>query len=304
MAEKQKKTDFSKEALQKNSNSLWYGIFDYLKIIIGASIIAADINMFLVPNELVAGGVTGLGILAHLVFHVPVGMVILGLNIPVLWLGWKYGGGSRFLIRTLIGIITLALMTDILGPYLTTPTKDPLLVILYGGVLEGIGVALVFRGRGTTGGADVIGWLANRHFDIGIGKTMLFVNGFVYALALWRLGPEPVMIAFARAFVAVKMLDTILYGFSATRAVFVISEKHEEVKDSILQHLRRGVTILQGSGGYTGAERPVLYVVVAKNEVIRLKRRIIAVDPDAFVSITPAQTIVGGFSLPGSPDRQ
>ncbi len=272
-------------------------VFDYGQILLGSVLVGVGTNLFFVPNKVVSGGVTGLAIIAHYTLKTPVGAVTLALNVPLLWLGWRYAGGSRFFLRTALSVAAIAATIDITAPLLAPPTSDRLLVICYGGLLDGFGMGLVFRGRGTTGGTDVLARLAHRALGIGIGQALLAMNVGIFGVAAFVFGAEPVMVALALAFVSARVLDLVQAGFSAARAAFVISGRCAEVRDAVLRRLGRGVTVLRGQGGFTGEERPVLYVVVAAHEVGRLKRLVAEVDPQAFVAITPAQEVLGeGFA--------
>jgi uncharacterized membrane-anchored protein YitT (DUF2179 family) len=272
-------------------------VYDYALVVIGALLVAAGTNLFLVPNRVVAGGVTGVAIMLHYVVGTPVGLVVLALNVPLLWLGYRHAGGVRFFLRTLVAVVVMAVAIDATAPLLKPPTSDRLLVICYGGLLDGLGMGLVFSGRGTTGGTDVLARLAHRHLGIGIGQALLAMNVAIFAAAGLIFGAEPVMVALALAFVSARVLDLVQAGFSAARAALVISERPDDVKRAVLDRLGRGVTVLRGEGGFTGEARPVLYVVVANYEAGRLKRLVAEVDPAAFVAITAAQEVLGeGFA--------
>jgi uncharacterized membrane-anchored protein YitT (DUF2179 family) len=272
-------------------------VFDYAQIVVGSLLVAAGTNLFFVPNNVVSGGVTGVAIIAHHLFRTPVGVVVLLANVPLLWLGWRYAGGARFFVRTAVSVTVLSLAIDLSAPFLTAPTHDRLLVICYGGLVDGLGMGLVFRGRGTTGGTDVIARLAHRHLGVGVGQALLAINVAIFAAAAFVFGAEAVMVALALAFVSARVLDLVQAGFSAARAALIISTKPDGVRKAVLETLGRGLTVLQGQGGFSGAQRPVLYVVVASHEVGRLKRLVAQVDPAAFLAITPAQEVLGeGFA--------
>ena len=270
-------------------------VIDYLQIILGSFVIAAGIDLLMVPNKIVAGGVTGISMLLHHTYGTPIGIVLGLINLPITFLGWKFGGGRHFLARTIIGVITLSVAIDLLHGIVPPPTSDRLLIIFYGGLLDGLGLALVFRGRGTTGGIDIIGRLAHRWFGIGVGQTMLVINLMVYTLAAVVFGLEPAMIALMLAFVSAKVLDTVVSGFTAARSALIITPKWQELREVIIDKLGRGVTVLDGHGGLSRRDQPVLYVVVARSETARLKHRINEVDPNAFTAILPAQEVVGGL---------
>lgn len=279
------------------SSGPWRVVADYAQIVVGSVLVGIGVNLFFVPNQVVSGGVTGVAILAHYAFGTPVGLVTLLLNLPLLAIGWRWAGGLRFLVRTGISVAILSATIDLTGPYLAAPTTDRLLVICYGGLLDGLGMGLVFRGRGTTGGTDVIARIAHRFLGLGIGQTLLILNIAIFAAAAFQFGAEAVMVALALAFVSARVLDTVQAGFAASRQAIIITHDPVGVRDAVFTHLHRGVTILEARGGYTGLPRPMLYVVVAAHEVGRLKLRVAEVDPDAFVAISSAQEVLGeGFS--------
>jgi uncharacterized membrane-anchored protein YitT (DUF2179 family) len=179
----------------------------------------------------------------------------------------------------------------------TPPTHDRFLVICYGGLLDGVGVGLVFRGRGTTGGTDILARLARRSLGLPLGESLLLMNLLIFGAAAFRFGLEAVMVALALAFVSSRVVDFIQDGFTRARAAFVVSGKPDEVRTAIFRQLGRGVTVLRGEGGFSHAPRRILFVVVSAAEVSRLKRLLAELDPDAFVTITPAKEVLGeGFT--------
>ncbi len=275
----------------------WGIAFDYLQIVFGSLLVAVGTNLFFVPNKVVSGGVTGIGIIAHYLFDLPVGMVVLALNLPLVYAGWRWAGGMRFFTRTIVAVAVLSFGIDLTAPFITAPTDNPLLVICYGGILDGFGMGLVFRARGTTGGTDVLARIAHRFLGLGIGQSLLIMNIMIFGGAAFVFGAEPVMIALALAWVSAKVLDTVQAGFAVSRQAIIISRRPDAVRAAILTNLHRGATVLYGEGGHTGEERPVLYTVVAAHEVGRLKRRVAEADPDAFVAISVAQEVFGeGFA--------
>ncbi len=274
---------------------------DYLLIITGAALVGLGTNLFFIPNQVVSGGVTGISILLHFAFGTPVGVMNLVFNIPLLIIGWKWAGGARFFVRTLIAVVVMSAVIDLTAPYLVAPTQDRLLVICYGGLLDGLGMGLVFRGRGTTGGTDVLARLAQRYFGLGIGQTLLVINLAIFAAAAFQFGAEAVMVALALAFVSARVLDTVQEGFSVSRQAMIITNKPNRVRDAIFRNLGRGVTMLEARGGFSGQPRPMIYVVVQAHEVGRLKMRVAEIDPEAFVAISKAQEVLGeGFAPPVS----
>lgn len=279
-------------------------IFDYAQVISGSVLVGLGTNWFLVPNKVVSGGVTGLAIIAHYLLDTPVGTVVFALNVPLLWLGWRYIGGMRFFVRTLVSVIVLSATIDLTAAVLTPPTQDRLLVICYGGLLDGLGMGLVFRGRGTTGGTDVLARLAHRYLGVGIGQALLAINVLIFGGAAFIFGAETVMVALALAFVSARVLDLVQSGFSVARTALIIAAQPRTVMDAVFARLGRGVTVLDALGGYSGEPRPVLMVVVAAHEVGRLKRLVAEVDRRAFVAIMPAQEVLGEGFAPHTREEQ
>jgi uncharacterized membrane-anchored protein YitT (DUF2179 family) len=281
----------------------WRFCWDYAQVVIGAVLVGLGTNLFFVPNKVVSGGVTGISILLHYQFGTPVGLMNLFFNIPLLFIGWRWAGGFRFFVRTAVAVIVMSATIDLTAAHLIPPTHDRLLVICYGGLLDGLGMGLVFRGRGTTGGTDVLARVANRFLGVGIGQTLLAINVLIFAAAAFQFGAEAVMVALALAWVSARVLDTVQAGFSVSRQAIIVTRHPAAVRDAIFHNLHRGVTMLEARGGYTGESRPMLYVVVAAHEVGRLKLRVAEADPDAFVAISSAQEVLGeGFNPPATED--
>lgn len=279
------------------SSGPWRVAFDYLQVIVGSLLVAVGTNLFFVPNKVVSGGVTGISILIHYAFGTPVGLMNLAFNLPLLYIGWRWAGGMRFFVRTAVAVVVMSAAIDLTAPYLVAPTHDRLLVICYGGLLDGLGMGLVFRGRGTTGGTDVLARVANRFLGVGIGQSLLAMNVLIFAAAAFQFGAEAVMVALALAFVSAKVLDMVQAGFAVSRQAIIVTKHPTAVRDTVFRHLNRGVTILEARGGFTGETRPMLYVVVAAHEVGRLKLRVAEADPEAFVAISSAQEVLGeGFA--------
>lgn len=272
-------------------------VFDYVRILFGCALMAVGIDTLMVPNDVVTGGLSGLAVISHHWFGTGVGLITLLLNLPLLWLAWRHLGGLRYFVRTLTGVIAFSFFIDMGSHYLPVLTEDRLLVIVYGGLLNGVGLAMVFRGRGTTGGMDIVAQLAHRIWGMDVGQAMLAGNVSVYLLAGLVFGPEPAMVALLLSWVTAKSLDAVLHGLSSTRQAMIISEKHEEITASVLGNLARGVTRLEGTGGYSGQPRPVLMVVVMRHEAQRLKQRIHEIDPHAFVVVSTPSEVQGGYPM-------
>ncbi len=274
---------------------------DYLLMTIGAVMVAASVNMFLAPNNVVIGGVTGAAMLLNTFVGTPVGLVTLLVNVPLFVVGFRRLGGLVFGLRTLYATAVMSLAIDLLAPSMRTVTADPLLYTLYGGLLDGIGVGLVFRARGTTGGIDIVAQLLERRFAFQPGQSMMAMNAAVFGGALLIYGPEKTLYAVLAAFIGSRALDYTLAAGSGARQALIITGQPEAITRALLHELGRGVTLLEGYGGYTGAGRAVLLSVVARHEISFLKEIVCAADPQAFAIIGEANEVLGEGFRPFTP---
>ena len=272
--------------------------FDYAQLTIGAALLALNIALLLVPNKIVSGGATGIATILYYVLGTQVGTMVLIINIPLFIVGVKWGGGMRFAVRTIYATVVMSVLADLFAVWLrqVPPITDPLLFVLYGGLLDGIGMGLVFRGQGTTGGTDVVARLMHHWKGIPFGTTLLGVNSIVLIGAAVVFGLEAAMYALILTFVAARVVDIVQGENNYGRAAIIISGKAADIRSSVLTVLERGVTVLEGRGGYTEAGLEVLYCVVSRGEVSILKRLVQSIDPKAFVVITEASEVLGeGF---------
>ena len=281
-----------KTRLRKARRLAW----DYLLLTGGALLLSANVNLFLTPNRVVSSGVTGLGMLSHYLWGWPIGLVTLGLNIPILIAGIKWGGGWRLLLRSVYATIIMTAGIDLLAPFLPPITGDPLIFTLFGGVLDGVGIGLVLRGEGTTGGTDIIAQLLNRLKGIGFGTTFIAVNSIILLAAAFAVGLVPVLYALIVNFVSGRVVDAVQEGSGYAQSFFVVSTRSADIQQAILDDLERGVTLMEVRGGYTEAPLSALYVVVSRSQVTHLKRLISERDPAAFVVVSEAHEVLGeGF---------
>ncbi|MDQ0285116.1 uncharacterized membrane-anchored protein YitT (DUF2179 family) [Desulfofundulus luciae] len=269
---------------------------EFLGVTLGVILTALGLDLFLVPNKIAAGGVSGLATVFHYLTGAPVGMTMLALNVPLFALG-IYRLGLKFGFRSLYGTISLSLVVDALAPHLPVPTRDPLLAGIFGGVLTGLGLGLVFRYRGTTGGTDLAAAILRTYTGANVGQLLFLVDGMVVMLAGFTFHSwELAMYALITIFVTAWLIDLVQEGISYTKAFFIISERTEEIAAVVLRELNRGATALKGRGMYTRMERDVLLVVVNRSEVTRLKDLIYRVDPQAFVILADVHEVLGeGF---------
>jgi len=270
---------------------------DYSLLILGAIVQAASMDLFLVPGQVASGGVSGLAQILNFHTHLPIGMMVLAMNMPLFVLGWRYLGGRRFFIRTIFTVALYSVLVDLgLLVIHTGPTHDPMLNALYGGVVGGLGMGMTFLGQGTGGGSDILARILARLRGIPLSQSYLFTDALVILLAGTTFGWERALYALIALYVGGVTAEVVTEGAGVVRTAIIVCDKPREVADAILREMERGVTGLHGEGMYTQKERTVLFVVISRSEVSRLKAIIHEVDPDAFVVIGQANEALGeGF---------
>jgi uncharacterized membrane-anchored protein YitT (DUF2179 family) len=274
----------------------WRIAIDIVGITAGAFITALGLDLFLIPAKITAGGLSGLSTVLHYTVGVPVGLTMLALNIP-LFLIAIYRLGARFGFRSLYGTLILSLFIDLMVPFLPVVTTDPLLSCLYGGVLVGLGLGLVFKSRGTTGGTDLAAAILRTYTGANVGQLLFLMDGAVVLLTglafrSWELA----LYSMITIFVSAWLIDLVQEGISYAKAFFIISNKSVEMTDALLYDLERGTTVLRGKGAYSGEDKDVLLVVVNRAEVTKLKDLIHNIDKHAFVIQTKVHEVFGeGF---------
>mgnify|MGYP000093768307 CR=1 FL=1 len=272
-------------------------VLDYLQIAIGCFISSLGLTMFLVPNKVAAGGVSGLATVLHYLFHVPVGWTMLVLNVPLFVAGVVYLG-KGFGVKTIVGTLLFSVFTELTAKF-PVPTRDLLLATVYGGILLGAGLGIVFRTRATTGGSDLAAMLINHFFpSISVGQGILFVDFFVILLDGLAFNWELAMYSWIALYVSSKVIDLVQEGINYAKAVYIISDHNEKIAQKIMEEMNRGVTVLKGMGGYTGESRNILLCAVTRLELSRLKKIIKDIDPAAFVIVHDVHEVLGeGFSF-------
>lgn len=275
-------------------------IKNIIMIIIGSAIYSYGFVHFNMQNELGEGGFAGITLILFFVFKWDVALMNLLLNIPMFIIGWKLLGRKVF-AYTIIGTIAVSIFLKVFQIYEVQIglQDDMFLVSLFAGVFVGVGLGIIFRFGGTTGGVDIIARLGQKYLGWSMGKTMFMFDACVILISwLTFLDIRSVMYTLVAVFVGARVIDFVQEGGYAARGAFIISEHQDAIANRITKEMDRGVTVLKGYGHYTKKEREILYCVIAKNEIIRLKSIITAVDPHAFVSVTETNDVMGeGFTL-------
>lgn len=269
-------------------------IEEYTLVLLGCLVIALTFNLFLNPNGVVTGGVSGISTIVEFRLGIEAAYTQWALNIPIfisgiIFLGRAYG------LKTFMGSILLPLFI-----YLTrdlTPLTDQLLLAsVFGGVGMGVGLGLAFRGRGSTGGTDVIVQITNKYTGISLGTLVLILDGIIVFTAGVFLGIERAMFALISLYIIGKTIDAVQLGLRISKIAYIISSEQEKISQIILKKLDRGVTILNATGGYTGEPKRILMVVFSQRDTTKLKEAIKLIDPNAFIIVTNTYEVLGkGF---------
>jgi uncharacterized membrane-anchored protein YitT (DUF2179 family) len=275
----------------------WF--ISYSLIIVGAFILASSFVLFITPYKIVPGGVYGISIVLHYLFNTPVGLVALCFDIPLTIIGIRFLG-PRFGMKTVVGFSLTALFNDtltLLWGYEPLVTGDALLSSIFGGVLAGLGLGLIFKSKATSGGSDIVAMIIAKYTRLPLGMLMIYVDSVIVLVGLlvfqdWKIP----LYSWIVIFITGKVIDVVLEGVSYDKSLFIISDKHEEIRDKIINNLDRGGTFIDGKGMYNYADKRIIFTVVSRRELAILEEYIHEIDPKAFLTITDATEILGeGF---------
>lgn len=272
-------------------------ILSYFGIASGSVIFAFSLNCFIIANGLAEGGITGLAIIVHYLTDWSVALMLFLSNVPLLLLGWRRWGHD-FFFKTLWSVTIVSWALNATKQY-HLPADDLLLAAIYGGALSGIGIGIVLRNGATTGGIDVIARFVYDKKNISVGKTYLAFDLLGLVLVAILFGLEKALYTLVALYIFSQVVDRVIEGLNQVKAVIIISKSSAAITQIIINELDRGATVLKGSGAYTGREKNVLYVVVARPQVLRLKKIVQQLDPEAFVIVNNVFEVLGeGFHRP------
>ncbi len=268
-----------------------------IAILIGSAIFAFCINYFNITNGLAEGGFTGIALLLYALFKFPTGWFFLLSNIPLFLVAWKLLG-LRSISYTIFATVAVSIFLELFNGY-GEKMSDLFLASLYAGVGIGVGLGIIFRYGGTTGGVDIIARIVQKKWNISMGKTMFAFDFIVIGLSwMMYLDRERAMYTLVCVYVSARIIDFVQEGAYVAKAAMIISEHASDITQIIMDEMSRGVTILKGKGAFTKNDREVLYCVIAKTEVARFKAIVHSIDPHAFIVISDAHEVMGeGFTL-------
>ncbi|RYL93645.1 YitT family protein [Sporolactobacillus sp. THM19-2] len=274
-------------------------VLDYFYVIAGSTILGISFNLFQLPNQIAAGGVSGIGIILHWTLGWEPAYVLWGLNIPLFIIGilmlGKSFGYFDYALKTLIGTLMLPLSVFLTADW-PAATHNALLGALFGGIGVGLGLGIVFRGRGSTGGTALAGQVFQKFTGLSLGFCVSAIDGAIVLASAFTLSLESALYALISIYLQAKMIDVVQLGFNTEKMALVISNREDKMRRAILEEIDRGVTRISSRGGYTGDDRPMLMTVVSQSELTHLKQLIRSIDPEAFFIVTNATEVFGnGF---------
>jgi uncharacterized membrane-anchored protein YitT (DUF2179 family) len=261
-------------------------------ITIGAILMAVGLEIFLVPNNVIDGGIAGISIMASHITGLSLGIFLFGLNLPFIFIGYKQIG-KTFAFSTLYGIIILSIATTLLHP-VPPFTDDLLLATVFGGIFIGVGIGMVIRSGGSLDGTEILAILSNSKLPFSVGEIIMFFNIFILGAAGFVFTWDRAMYSLIAYFIAYKTIDLTITGLEESKSAWIISENHKEIGDAILHRLGRGVTYLKGEGAYTGDEKGVVFCVITRLEEAKLKDIVDEFDSSAFLAIADIAEVKGG----------
>lgn len=298
---KTNKTKSRKDGQRMNRIRKKLPYFDYILIIVGTAIMALAINSIFDPNAMVMGGFSGLAIIIKSVTGqiieggIPLWITNIVLNIPLFLLGIRIKG-ARFMVKSIVGAVALTVWLAVI-PIMEIVHDDFVLASLYGGVIMGVGIGLVFLGNGTTGGTDTVAALVQHYLkQYSIPQVMQIVDAMIVVLGAFVFGVSKAMYAIIAIFIVTKISDGIIEGVKYSKGVYIITNEQEKMSQAILYQIERGLTGIDVRGMYSNVEKYMLFCVVSKKQIVELKEVVTQVDPRAFIIISDVREVLGeGF---------
>ena len=272
-------------------------ILAYIKIVAGAMLYAVGFQFFMYPHAIITGGVTGIAMIINYLTKLPVGVLTIIINIPLFAVSWKKFGLS-FMARSLVGMLLSSAMVDVLAMFPVNITQQPLLAAIFGGLIKGLGLGLIASANGTTGGVDIVAkFLRVKYQHINFGTLVMLLDIVVVLLFVVIFGKyESAMYAMITMFIVSKVVDFVLYGAVNSKVCYNISDASDEIQRAITERLKRGVTLLNGVGAYSGTEKEVILCVIKQQQIVDLRKVIKEFDESAFVIISDSREVFGnGF---------
>lgn len=281
--------------MKRDRRHLMRLFYKYLFLFMGSLIAAIGLEIFLVPNNIIDGGIVGISIITSILTNIPLGLFTFLLNVPFLFIGYKQIG-KTFVISSLFSITTFSIFVTILRPFHGL-TSDVLLATVFGGMILGVGVGLILRNGGSLDGSEIVAIILAKGSTFSVGQIIMCFNIVIFSLAALVLGWDRALYSMLAYYVAHKAIDMIIEGFDEVKAVMIVTTEGKEIVDAINARLGRGVTFWQGQGGFSKEEKEVLYSVVTRLEISKLRSIVYEKDENAFITINEVYDVLGGKNI-------
>ncbi|GMA99714.1 membrane protein [Pelosinus sp. IPA-1] len=278
--------------MQKKKKIIISTIKKYIMLLIGSIFTAIGLEEFLVPNQIIDGGIVGISIMASHLTGMPLSLFLVLLNLPFLYLGYTQIG-KTFAISTIFSILSLSYWVSIFHP-ITEVTRDLFLSATFGGIVVGIGVGIIIRYGGSLDGTEIVAILLGKKSGFSIGEIVMFFNLFILCSAGFVFSWDKAMYSLVAYFIAFKVIDITIEGLDESKGILIVTEAPDEIADALMARLGRGVTIFHGEGGYSGESKKILYSVITRLEIAKLKTIVQEKDETAFVTVTDVHDVMGG----------
>lgn len=279
------------KSLDAKGNSFLSQLKNIIFLTVGAMITAFALESFLVPNNIIDGGVIGISMIASHITKWNLGLLILILNTPFIIMAFKKMGG-KFVVQTAFANIILAVFLNIFHHYKVTP--DLLLATVFGGIILGLGVGIILKHEGSLDGTEMLSLVVSKKLGVSVGEFIMGINVFIYLAAGKVFSWESAMYSIMTYFIASKVIDTVMEGFNSSKSVRIISDNASAIGEQLIERLDISVTYLQGIGGYTGQDKDLIYCVISRLELPKMIDIIKEIDPKAFVSVVDVHEVYGG----------
>jgi uncharacterized membrane-anchored protein YitT (DUF2179 family) len=282
---------------EKVFSAKWFK--SYTLIVIGTFLVSVGYVVFISPNKIVPGGIYGISIMLHHLLKTPLGLTALAFNIPLTLIGTKLLG-PKFGAKTVVAFVLTSIYVDVLNYfYGSAPLVEgeTLVSCIFGGLFIGIGVAMTFKAKATSGGSDVIAMILQKYTRLPSGQLMMLVDSSIVVISFFAFGDWKIpLFSWITIFVVGRVIDIAMHGFTYDKTLFIISDKHEEIRNSIIHDLKRGGTFLRGEGMYKKDEKQIIFTVVNPRELYLLEEYVNRIDPESFIAVLEAYEILGkGF---------
>ena len=267
-------------------------ILKMLFITLGAFLAAFAIEGFLIPNQMIDGGIVGISMMVSYLTKINLGILLFVLNVPFILLALKIYG-KMFIFQTFYAVTVFSIFVELVGGKIGIVTHDGLLVAVFGGMILGAGVGLVLRNNGSLDGTEILAITLTKKFPVSVGEIIMFVNIFIYTCAGFIYGWDKAMYSALTYFTASRTIDVVLQGLNEAKSIFVVSDKNMEIGANIISQLDKSVTYIDAQGGYSQQEKKMLYCVVPRIELTKLKDIVNSIDPEAFIAIENVHEVDG-----------